>query len=479
MAAQANSLPDISYRDLERYMWDRKNLSYLLWEQQLPIYNGIRSLPDDVAAAVMMISRQFGKSFCECVLATEDAIHVEDCCVPIFGPTIEQCRDIVNPRMEIIKRACPYTNFIERKKSEDKWLVGNSEIQICGFDVNSSSNRGKTVKRDAYVEEIVDSSPDKFLTSMRSDIGPALTHSETGRIVYVTTPPKIPDHPFLTEVVPQAQLDNAYYEFTIYQNKKLTRTQFIKAAKRAGCTLDADGNIIEKSIDWLREFECKVVRDASIILAPEFDEEFHVKPIVFPSHFNCWISGDSGGVRDKTVFHLWLYDFDRAKMCVFAERAFDNETPSAKSIPEVKRMEADFPIGGRRWVDVPGQTQIDWMSTHGYPVTVPRKDELEATVNQARTALMRKEVEIDPSCRLLIQTLRSGTFNRTRTDLERTSALGHCDAFMSFCYGLRHAIKTSPYPVFGDAKPHSHYIDFQAKTMPQSAKALKSIFAVK
>jgi hypothetical protein len=61
-------------------------------------------------------------------------------------------------------------------------------------------------------------------------------------------------------------------------------------------------------------------------------------------------------------------------------------------------------------------------------------------------ALQLCQVEIDPRCKLLITTLRSGTFNHNRTDLARTSTLGHMDAFMSFAYGLRHANTANPYP---------------------------------
>ncbi len=113
------------------------------------------------------------------------------------------------------------------------------------------------------------------------------------------------------------------------------------------------------------------------------------------------------------------------------------------------------------------------MTQHGYPCMLPRKDELEATVNQVRVALQTCALEIDPKCKLLITTLRSGTFNKHHTDLARSTALGHMDAFMSCAYALRHANKANPYPLHGGATDATHYIRPQHN---QTATSLRGLF---
>lgn len=441
----AQATPDISYKDMREYCWSKGNLSYLLWDQQLPIYEGIRSLKSNVDEAVMVVARQFGKSFLECILASEDCLLEKDCCVPIFGPTIEQCRDIVNPRMEAIKRECPFTNTIRRMKSEDKWIVGSSEIQICGFDVNSSSNRGKTVKRDAYVEEVVDSSPDRFLESMRSDIGPALTHSKTGRIIYATTLPKIPDHPFITTTIPKAKLADAFWTYTIYDNKKLSRDQFIKCAKRAGCKVDDDGNILEISIDWRREFLCEVVRDGSVTVIPDFDRRLHVRTASLPPSANFEVFIDFGGTRDRTVALLTFYDFNSNKLRVYDERNFDPNTSTKVIVEGCREMEGQFNVT-KRWADCHGQTSVDLMEL-GYEISPVLKTDWQASVNNLQTMFRLGQVEIDPRCKLTIVTCDSGQFNKQRTDFSRDSReLGHCDAIAALMYAARCFDRGNPYP---------------------------------
>ena len=468
MRGQTNIV--LSYDKSMAELWRRGDISCKLWPQQEVIYDTIRGLPRDIQTIVLLCARQFGKSVVGCILATEDCLQNPDVVVMIVGPTIKQTREIVVPRMKMIMRECP-EDLIRFIKSEDTWIFANgSELKLGGFDTRSCAQRGKTLHK-IYLEEICESNPDNYDEFLREDLGPALTHSKHAQIVYLTTLPKFPDHPFCTSTVPEAQEGGAYFCFTIDDNKELSPAQYAACVKRCGG---------RDSIAFRREYLCQQVRDSSIILAPEFDEVRHVKQIDIPSHYRCWTSGDVGGVRDKSVFHLWLYDFERAKPHVLAERAFDHDTPSTAFIPSLFEMEKGFDVKAR-WVDMPGQLQVDFMVQHHYPCALPRKDELDPTINLSRVALARNEVTIDPSCKLLIQTLRSGTFNEQRTDLARSKALGHCDAFMSFCYGLRHADRSNPFPLYGGVDPRTNYVDTSPanRQMSQSAQTLKSLFVVR
>lgn len=190
------SNPTTTYDGLEscHALWRVGDLGYQLWPQQIPIYDGVRSLPPSVSEAVVLCARQFGKSHLEVILAVEDCLRYPNSCILIIGPTLKQTTQIVTPRLKEISRDAP-PGLVTQSKSESKWIVGSSELVIGGMDINSSSQRGKSVQ-NIYVEEIVDSKPDDYLESLRSDIGPALTHSKGGRILFITTPPKVPDHPF-------------------------------------------------------------------------------------------------------------------------------------------------------------------------------------------------------------------------------------------------------------------------------------------
>lgn len=425
-------------------------------------------LPRDVQIAVVLCARQFGKSVLGTILATEDCLRNPNVVVMIIGPTIKQTRAIVRPRMKLIMRDCP-DGLIRYIKSEDIWYFANgSELVLGGFDTGSSSQRGKTLYR-IYIEEIVDSDPDQYDDFLRSDLGPALTHSKHAQICFLTTLPKIPDHPFCLSTLPEAEAGGAYFKFTIDDNKKLSQEQYDQCVKLCGG---------KHTIDFRREYMCEQVRDSSIVLAPEFNEEIHVKDFQIPEHIHYWLAGDVGGIRDKSVFHLCGYDFVRAKMLFIDERSFDPDTGSGVMVEAAREMEGDRKILGR-YVDAFGQLQVDFMHQHQWPCTLPRKDELEATVNQVRVALARGDVEVHPRCTLLIRTLRSGTFNKHKTDLERTSVLGHMDAFMSMAYGIRHAVKSNPFPLYKGANPATHYIDRSSPELTQSAKTIKNIFGVR
>lgn len=448
--------------ETERVLWERGILTWKLWEQQQSIYATIRKLPRSVQTVVVLCARQFGKSVLGVILAVEDCLQNPDIIVLIIGPTIKQTRDIVRPRMKLITKDAP-AGLIRPVKSEDTWYFANgSELKLGGFDTNSAAQRGKTIYK-IYMEETCDSEGDDYVDFLQSDLAPALTHSAHAQIIHLTTLPKIPDHPFVLETVPEAMMHNAFFKFTIHDNKKLSPEKYAQCVKVCGG---------ENTIAFKREYLCQQVRDSSIILAPEFDEALHVRPIEVPAYCNFWVGGDVGGVRDMSVFHLCGYDFNRNKVLFIDERAFSPETGTGIMVTECRAMEGERKV--TRHVDAPGQLQIDLAHQHNFPCLLPRKDELEATVNQVRVALQTRALEIDPKCKLLITTLRSGTFNHNRTDLARTSTLGHMDAFMAAAYALRHVNKQNPYPSYGGASPFTHYI--RPTVEDQTASSLRGLF---
>ncbi len=449
--ANAGEAKSLLAEEATAILWEYGNLQYKLWPQQRSIYATIRDLPLTVQTVVVLCARQFGKSVLGCLLALEDCLRNPGVVVMIIGPDIKQTRAIVMPRMKILCKDMP-----DELKAPDKpfpmvsqdtfYFANGSELKLGGFETGSASQRGKTIHK-IYMEETCNSNGDTYTDFLRSDLGPALTHSKHAQIIHLTTLPKIPDHPFALETVPEAMLHGAFFCFTIHDNKKLSPEQFAQCVKLCGG---------EHTVDFKREYLCEQVRDGSIILAPEFDETRHVFDLKHPDYAKYWIGGDTGGVRDKSAFYLCCYDFKRAKILVMAERWYEPETGSDTMVKECLEMEEGRSLS--RHVDAPGQLQIDLAGIHKYAVALPRKDELEATVNQVRFALQTGAVEIDRSCKLLITTLRSGTFNKTRTDLGRTRALGHMDAFMALAYALRHVNKSNPYPAYGGASPHTHFI---------------------
>lgn len=420
-------------------LWDTGILSWKLWEQQLPIYNKLRELPPEVDEVVVLCARQFGKSFMGVALAVEDCLRYDDVCILIVGPTLKQCREIVAPRLRRIAKDAP-EDLIRPSKSEGKWFIGTSELVMAGMDTNSSAQRGKTVQ-NVYVEEIVDSHPDDYLESLRSDIGPALTHSKGGRIIYLTTLPKVPDHPFIIETMVKAKLNGAFYSYTIDDNKALSRAQYDACVRRSGG---------RHTVSFRREYLNEVVRDRSVVIVPDFAEHHISDQVKMHEHIKLQAFIDWGGVRDKTAALLMGHEFMTATDLVFDEIVWPHNTPTETIVKEFREKWGALPIQSL-YADAPGQLLVDLQTSHKFPAVLPNKGDWEAGINQLANKFTTNKILIHPNCRVTIETCRSGVFNKNRTDFERTETLGHMDCVAALMYGVKTLDRASPYPAAAPA----------------------------
>lgn len=417
-----------------RDLWRYGNIAWKLRPEQLLLKQELERC--EVQLAVFNICRRLGKTYTLVLYAIEQAMlekqkirygcafltDLEEFVLPAFALILEDCPDDLRPHYHLTRKT---------------WIFPNgSEIKLVGLDKNPNGLRGNAIAK-IIIDEAGFVSNLKFVYT--SVIIPATAKQKNIKVIFLSTPPPTPEHFFVTLMdKAQSQPNGFYKELTIDDISDLDPVERQRL-------LDEVGG--EQSIEAQREFFCRIIIDVTIALAPEFDAKRHVKECVAPEFTKFWVSGDTGGVRDRTVFHLMTYDFRRAKIMVLDEIEFPSVTGSETWVAAAKKMEAGRPV--TRFIDADGQMRVDLQTQHGYPVMLPRKDELTPTVNQVRVALRRDEVEIDPKCVLLIKTLKGGTLNPQRTDLARTEALGHMDAFMSFAYGMRHANRANPFPQYG------------------------------
>lgn len=425
-------------QQIVEHLWRIGELGFKLWPQQIPIYNQIRSLTvEQTTNIVVLCARQFGKSYLGALLAIEDCLQNPGVSVVIVGPTIKQTTDIVYQGIRKIQIDAP-EGLVRRTKSESRWHIGESELIVGGFDVqNATRQRGKTLYK-IYIEELVDSNPDDYDDAIKSDIGPALTHSPCGQITYLTTPPKIPDHPFLIDTVPEAVLSNSFFKYTIDDNKQLSQSQYDACVKRCGG---------RETVEFQREYMCNVVRDQSILVTPNFDKEKHVREdVICPRHGFFQVTTDWGGVRDKTCALLHVYDFVMDKFLVIDERVHDANTATSTILLSIRSMISDHGVEIFKHVaDVPGQLQVDLRELHEYDISVPRKDDWRSACNNMDVAFYESRILIHPRCVFLVENCNSGTFNKMRTDFDRTRALGHCDGLAALMYAYRTQNRENPW----------------------------------
>jgi hypothetical protein len=458
-----NPSSPIALDDIRTILWLRGDLEFLLWPQQIPIWNQLQNLPVSSELFVLLCARQFGKSTLGVAYALSEAIKNRDCCILIMGPDTKQTTDIVQSKMRFLTRSAP-PGLIKPMRSSNRWHVYHdlnpnaqdyTEIVVGGMNENSSSQRGKTVHK-ILIEEIVDVKEDDFLESVRSDLGPALTHSKDGKIIYITTLPKYPNHPFITTTIPQARLKDAIACFDVFANTALTPEQFQKCVDIAG-GVDTD--------DWKREYLCQIVRDRKLVCLPDYDARC-VIPFSSPYDAIWHVTIDWGGVRDKTCAVLHTFDYNHATDLFVDERVFDPNTPTSKIVAECKAMEKEHGVTPQtRFIDAPHQlVSVDLVQEYNYPARLPQKSDWEASLNTLNSRFKLGKVAIHPRCKFLHISGESGILNKMRTDFDRNEALGHMDGIAAMMYAVRMRDTTCPYESGYAPTPHDGYLQIPQTT---------------
>lgn len=418
------------------YLWLTGELSWKLHATQRKIDAAVKTSSSD--EVLILASRQLGKSWWSDTYGLSNCILKPGTITRILAPTLKMVQDIVADNLAKISRDAP-PGLITRQKSDYRWQVGESSLRLGALErAHVDNNRGGNADL-IIIEEGCFVNSDDYIYARQQVLLPQVLLSK-GKIVDVTTIDKDqPDHYILTELKPRCALKDSLHEYTIYDNPQLTPEDIAKACERAGGP---------KSISWLVEYLNQVVRNHETVVIPSFDKALHVKPVELPPHYFGQIAIDFGGVRDKTVALLYCYDYVRDKVLWIGERVFEPNTSTWEIVTECRRMEEMLPKGKvtARFADCHGQTQIDLSTLHEYDIQVPVKDDWRASINSLQVSFHQNRHEIDPSLRFLIQSLEAGRFNKLRTDFERTSTLGHCDALAAMMYGHRMLNDANPYP---------------------------------
>jgi hypothetical protein len=406
-------------------LWNAGVLSFKLHAAQKIIYQDLKKLDKDTREVLIFCARRFGKSYLGLILALEKALSKPNIQVAIVGPTLKQTTNITTPLLKKIAQDAPI-DLIKRTKSEARWNLSNgSTLLIGGYDSIAESLRGLELA-EIYLEETGQATPDseEYNYILYSILYPTLMHSR-GRLVHLTTPSRIIDHPLHTETLPKCRLSNSFYLYDIEKNPLLSKEDITKEIELLGGS---------NSIAVLRELYCEIVRDDSITVVTTFDEARHVAELT-PTHpLKYCVGGDLGYTNDLSAFVLAGYDHNLGKVLVLNELSFEPETPSKKIVDTLNEQWGQYKP--TYIVDIQGNTRTD-MSGLGLSTVTPIKDKFDSTITFIRNEFYQDKLHIDTKCTLLIETLRSGIFNKQKTDFKRTASLYHLDMLMALVYLLR------------------------------------------
>jgi hypothetical protein len=447
----------LSIEKARRWAWHQGKLDWKLHSAQKSIYTILRALPKEKREAIVLCARRFGKSYLGTLCALEDALQNDEKQIAIIGPTHKQTRSIVTPLIREITKDMPQ-GLVTHGKSTSTWHTHNgSTIVLGGFDTVLESLRGLELF-SVYLEEsgLATADQEEYNYLLYSVIFPTLMHSR-GKIIHLTTPPRILGHPLVTETLPKCKMDGAFFSFDIEKNPLLSAEDIEKEIEMLGG---------RDSITVRRELFCEIIRDEAITILTTFDKARHVAEID-PSHDVVWfVGGDLGYTNDLSVFVLAGYDHNVGKVIVVDEKVFQPSTPSSVIVESLSEWSDKSPT---YVVDIQGNTRTD-MSGLGLPTVTPIKDKFESTITFIRNEFYKDALIIKPNCKLLIETCENGMFNKQKTDFFRSQSYGHCDAIMALVYLLRSIDKTRDLR----PRPKAHEI-FRLETESKFVKNIRGL----
>lgn len=458
---------DISLLEIKTFLWGDGDLKYKLDTLQLSIQSTVEKAIVKSKKVCVLSSRQIGKSYWVVVFAVQWLLKNPGKICRIIAPTREACSDIVEDNLNKIIADAPL-GLITKNASKNRWTLSNGASLRLGalerqyVDKNRGGNAGLIIYEECgFVKS------DDFTYGVNSVISPQLMRSN-GVEVFITSPSEQPDHPVHTDIAPRCEIDGTLFNYMVFHSPSISIPKIIEAAERAGSTLKdsfvehvlseikidpsfnqelvhelAKEYDVYLSDDFRRELLAEIIRPKTLMVIPEWNENKTVLEFISPRLANYIITIDWGGVRDRTVGLLMGYEPTTDEDIVIDECVFEPNIKTDLIVRKLKEMEKFHALEIlQRWADVPGQLRVDLKREHNYDALPPQKTNWLASVNNMASRFARNKIKIHKRCKFLIASIKSGMFNKTRTDFERTKALGHLDAIAALMYGIRSQDRT-------------------------------------
>ena len=494
--------------EAEHALWRAGSLRHLLDDHQLRIYDPYREWeerrlnePKTGVHRLFMgeCGRQVGKTYTFSTIRVEDGqdqrfaneiimmgasteIALKELVIPTINRIIESAPDDIRPKFFTSRwgmRAgyhCPATDCV---------------LKLVGFEdpdsLRGTGIAGCNISEAAFVP--------KLAYAVNSIILPMFSRRPRATIVLESSTVKDHHHPFERVFKPDAQKRTAYAFMTLWDNTALAddEKQAMFEASKAINQAEAE-----------REFECKLTRDLSVKLVPEFDKAKHVEAVPRPKYacgiaasdpghsdlfFNGWgywhpqrqqliIEHDWSG-RNKTTGFIAPVWKDIERMCFGQASEFAREKPKRHGYVDVreeyKRIlrvlsgeeEPDRGTGlgindieGLAWwrdgefrenpvirvSDTSSQLIADLTEEFGITVCPTAKDDADAQLYALRNAFKFDKIRVHPRCVDLIRHLDMGEWNERRTDWKRfhegeeAELYGHFDGVAMSIYMWRNVL---------------------------------------
>lgn len=463
-------------------LWRKGVLHWKLDINQKVMYDFSQNKPDKII--VIGSSRRIGKTFFLVTLAIETCLRRDNAIVKFIAPTVKDIKRIIAPLVREITEDCPLDIKPSYNTQDHVYRFKNgSEIQLAGTE----NGRAESIRGNQADLCLIDEAGfcDDLDYIVKSILIPTTTTTK-GKIIMASTPPRSPDHPFMS-FMGHAEAENRFIKRTIYDNPRLSPEDIKEIA-------DSVGGV--DSVDFKREYMVEMITSEDDAVVPEFNDNLQksiVREVERPAFFDNYVSMDIGG-RDFTAIVFGYYDFLNNTVVIEDELIFkgkeiltDNiaaQIKSKESFLWTNPMTAEVKTPTLRISDNNNIILINDLATkYGIGFVPTLKDDKDAALNNMRIMLKSGKIIINPRCKNLIFHLKGATWNSARTKYTRSAGGGHWDMIDALVYLLRNInFSKNPYPQ-GYEYRHSgnpvFYTNQEQTNLSSFEKGIKDIFKLK
>jgi hypothetical protein len=450
---QTNNNPlAISPRIARQMLWKQgKVTSFLLDENQKYVQESITKRPK--GTHVIVISRQSGKTYGILGMAVEALINRKNITICYVAPRLKQGKRIVKDTFQQIFKDCPedIKPRFDRDSSSYIFPSTDSKLELYGFNADEIESARGPRAHMVIVDECGFMNDLKY--GIRSVLRPKL-NTTRGPMILISTLPKSQGHEYY-DFIKKAEFDGTLVKRNIYQCPRYTKEDVDLFADEVGGY---------DSVDFKREYLNIMITDEDHAVIPEANEETLAKIVQDykrPAYYDSYVSMDIGG-KDFTGILYAYYDFITGKVVIEDEATFRGKSFTTASLSESVKQTEEQLWGLKkpflRIADNNNLILINDLRIQYDTIFIPTaKDNKMAWLNQIRIMISDERIIINPKCKQLIFHLKNATWNKNKTDYERSLDGGHYDLIDALAYLIRNiAFSRNPYPkgfgtVYGDA----------------------------
>jgi len=416
-------------------------------------------------------------SFLISLLAIEECIRNPNFKIAYVLPRQNQARKLIKSRFNEICIDCPKELRPKFNTQENVFVFDNgSEIHCIGTDSGNIENaRGQRFDR-VFMDECGFMDSSEFDYYYKSVLFPTMNTSKRRLTIMISTPPSSAAHTF-NKYIKEADYKKAYTRRTIYDCPRFKGYEIEEMANAVGG---------KDSIDFKREYLCKLLADTNSLVIPEATDE-KMKDIIQtwkrPAHYTCYTSGDFG-ILDWTAFLFAYYDFRNDEIVVEDELVFNGKEYTTIDMADAIKLKEKMLWGDKlpesRICDTSWQIIVDFNNLHNLSFIPTRKDDKNAQINALRMKVSGKKLKINPRCINLIFHLMNATWNKARTKYEKAADGSHFDCLDALIYLIRNInYHKNPYPKDYDLPKGGFYSPKQKQQLTDVQQSIRDIFTVK